>query len=333
MEGFDLIPHALKGDKGMNLVCIIASVIREPRRLRYFRMMLDSIRAQKVIPTQIMISIHIDPALMPRGDDDWKALFAGFPVDCLFVYKQKRAKRQFVQIREMLARIAHVPGKETFVMFSDDDDLWHPERAAVFFAYFDLLGKEPIRTTSSFLIREQTECTNGPPCTKCQRENEDNVDAMLACGCVKISFPSRTDVTSRLYEYHQYAVRPRVMEEFFQHSAQLVENNRFADMQFRLFVATYGGAEWKTCVINPAHWTYYYRQCDKTYAAATNACIDGHLYADNVVDYYLEMADCPAMGIDQARKGLMKNVANSDPEMGVYMTVKFCAALENKKKL
>lgn len=324
LEGFDLLEHARNGAKHMNLVCIIASVIRDTRRLRYFRMLLDSIVAQKVFPTQLIISVHIDPSLTP----DWDALFRGLPASGVLICKQMRAKRQFVQIREMLGRIKHISGKETFVMFSDDDDLWHPQRAAVYFAYYDLVDEQTLRMTSSFVVREYTASSQGPPCTACLAHNEQNVDAMIACGCVNIT--SYSDTENRLYEYHQYAVRPLVMEAFFKQYAQLVETNRFADMQFRYFVATYGGTEWRTCQIGAAHWTYYYRECDSTYTAVTRPCAGktGRELAESVIEYYLELVACPCICFETAKNGLLKSIAHFDAELVRYIITTFFARLK-----
>jgi hypothetical protein len=53
-----------------------------------------------------------------------------------------------------------------------------------------------------------------------------DVDAMIKCG--------------RYVEFHQIAVQPRVLREFNAAYPQLVACNRFADMQFRDFILTYG---------------------------------------------------------------------------------------------
>jgi hypothetical protein len=61
----------------MEIVCFIASVIRDERRLSYFRQLLNSIRAQTRAPARL------------------------------------------------------------YILFSDDDDLWHPQRVACYLNWFD----------------------------------------------------------------------------------------------------------------------------------------------------------------------------------------------------
>ena len=70
-------------------VCLLASVIKEQRRLGFFRQLLESVRAQVIKPDEMIVSIFIDPSL--EGDDKdtfWKDLFSGMPF--LRVMRQKR---------------------------------------------------------------------------------------------------------------------------------------------------------------------------------------------------------------------------------------------------
>lgn len=111
----------------MHLVCMIASVIKDARRLRFFKTLLESICQQAVPPLVIFISIHIAPHLSV----DWDSLLMKRSFACpLRVLRQKREKLQFVQYKEMMDRLERVfptpAGKDAFIMFSDDDDLWHP---------------------------------------------------------------------------------------------------------------------------------------------------------------------------------------------------------------
>jgi len=297
------------GYNHLHLVCMIASVIKDHRRLRYFRMLLDSIRAQIILPKQVLVSIYIEPKLLDNNAD-FDALFEGLPM--VHVARQDKPKRQFVQIRELLNQHLVEGERDTFVMFSDDDDLWHPKRCFYYYTQFAMLYKHAINiipTIAYMVALEQTSHVNGY-CKLCAEKNETNVDAMLACGCCKFVFQAEHS----LVEFHEYVVRPVVMRDFFSRFSDLVETNRFADMQFRREVAGWGGKDWNHAAVVPPHWLYYYRQCDPSYAAATQPGATAETQEEHTkeyVSYFLDMLFCPNMVedprmIDPIKKQLQK---------------------------
>lgn len=333
-----LLARAHAGKERMNLVCMIASVIRDARRLRYFRMLLDSIRAQSVPPHEIWLSLHIDPSVLSQ--EDWDPLLSNLP-GRVRILRQRRPKRQFVQYGELLERLKDTP--ETFIMFSDDDDLWHPDRALTYYHAYWQSNPDQLLDCASFVAREET-MHPSRPCARCQRDNEANVQAMLDCGCLTFRFVpyDPAERVTDLFEYHEYVVRPHVLRDFLSEHATLVETNRFADMQFRRFVVKAG----LTGVIVPSHWLYYYRRCDTGYAAVTNLPFDmpksGNVkdipqsVIDAVVEYYIEMAECPAMGPKRAAEGISAYV-KADRTLGARIFATFAAAKAlqeaNKRKV
>lgn len=291
----------------------MASVIRDERRLSYFRQLLNSIRAQTRAPTRLYISIHI---VLDLSSEEWSSLFANLPGNPV-ILKQRHPKRQFVQYRELLKRAAaDLSGENTFILFSDDDDLWHPQRVACYLNWFDnmiQMGTPPdvISRMTSIQAREQT--TPGLPCEVCQTNNSNDVDAMLRCGCVTIELLA-LEKGPMLLEYHQYAVRPRVLQEFLEKHVQLVETNRFADMEFRQFVRTYDDEKGCTGQLVPPHWMYFYRQCDPSYDAVTRPM---NLVTDmeEAVQRLTEMVACPSMG----RTAALKCIAKTDPSLWMHL--------------
>lgn len=283
----------------MKIVCFIASVIKDERRLKYFRHMLDSIRAQTTEPTNLYISIHI---AFDFSETEWKKLFANLPGSPV-ILRQKQPKKQFVQYRELLKRADDdLRKKETFIMFSDDDDLWHPMRVQRYMEFIEKAALEcpdSLSRMSAVQSREETE--QGLPCQFCQQFNESNVDAMLLCGCIRIAtYPYTKGLVNT--EYHQFIVKPYVLQEFLELYSQLVDTNRFTDMQFRNFVCCYKSDQsFVTGQLAAPHWMYYYRKCDTTYNAVTNpvgAADDFEAY----IQYLNEAIACPAMGPAFAKK-------------------------------
>jgi len=293
--------------KGLHLVCFLASVITDKRRLEFFRMLLDSVRKQAMpLNGGFLVSIYLDPELEP----DVKSLFRNLncPVKLLI---QKRPKKQFVQIAEMYScwekAFPCPPDREPFFLFSDDDDLWSEHRTEAYFRIWDGACKSnfPLDKVTSICAREHTK-HNDRLC-EAHKDGSD-VNAMIACGCVAF--------TEEIYpEYHEYAVRPFVVGEFLNTHDRLVRHNRFADMQFRSFVAGYSG--YNTLIIQTPVWLYFYRKCDRTYICATNPVKQTRqLYFPEdikeitaLVEYIAEISECPAMGPDRAAESLKNLMA------------------------
>jgi hypothetical protein len=257
----------------MHLVGFIASVITEPRRLMFFRELLESIKTQKKPLDGLFISIHIDPSL----NVDVKTLFKG--IKNVRVLLQKRPKKQFAQIGEMLEKLNSTfpcpSEKVQFILFSDDDDLWHHERTEF---YHEMWKKghetspEMMPIIASISVKERI-VFRKEPCVI--HLNTSHVDNMLECGCAILKRPSfpnikEEEVLTFDTEYHEDAVRPHVLRDFFKDFGWICRNNRFADIEFRTFVRKYKGSKGSTLNVIPSHWMYFYRRCDKTYPAVTN---------------------------------------------------------------
>ncbi|KAH9253734.1 hypothetical protein BASA81_008352 [Batrachochytrium salamandrivorans] len=248
----------------MQLVCLIASVIKCQRRLGYFQLLLDSIRVQIDQLDGLIISIFIDPSLnVPIR------LYNGLGgKEKCFVLRQKCAKKQFVQIQEMLPRVAaYFPpqGKETFLMFSDDDDLWHPERAIYYRnGFHDMVRNGSLSSTALLFVNEVT--IPGPD--HCFAHDPRNVQGpgdvqrMIDCGCVQ---------TQSILEYHYFVVRPCVLDDFFVAYPRFV-HNQFCDLKFVHFLSNDRNGRNDYCQVIPSHWLYFYRRiAEPGYEAAGNS--------------------------------------------------------------
>lgn len=279
----------------LRLICMIASVITDPRRLGHFKLLLDSIRAQTTKLSGLFISIHA-PGIPIKE----LTRSMGCPV---FILNQRQPKRQFVQYAEMLTRLEDVfpppDNSETFILFSDDDDLWNSDRVEHYFGAWNNTNPSAYSTISSICMKESTKVS----IRSCQHE-PSAVEDMIQCGCVRFEFPNRMESEMHAFatEYHEYAVRPFVLSQFISAYPTLVQENRFADMQFRDFVGSYGGKEYRTILLIPHNWLYFYRKCDESYMCVTNPChgiinlkaLDS-AQVRTVLGYALDMAKCPAM--------------------------------------
>lgn len=250
----------------MHLVCLLASVIRCPRRLEYFKILLDSVRSQTSRLDGFFISIHIAPEL--EQGINYSELFKGLPN--VRILKQKRAKPQFAQYQELYTRLGEAfpcpSDKEGFLLFSDDDDVWHEHRVEMYRTQWEracAMPGAPINRVSSICMRERIKVCNRF-CTK--HTDTSNVQSYLDCGC--LVFEQIPDIHVSL-EFHEYAVRRHVMGEFFQQHGDFCLYNRFADIVFRDFIFSYKLDEGITLHMCPPSWMYFYRLGDSNYLAQT----------------------------------------------------------------
>ena len=286
-----------KGQASARFVCLLASVIQEERRLAFFRQLLDTVRAQLVKPDEMIVSIFIDPSLEGDNRDQfWKELFHDLPF--VRVMRQKRKKRQFVQIAEMLGKVEDSPS--TFVIFSDDDDLWHPRRVFAYHALYNdtaQMSDSDMSKFSAMIILHDMKTNN----TKCpDHRDTSDVDGMIKCGCVElhhVPYEQRSGV-----EYHHMAVRPAVIKDFIASNGRIVRHNRFADMFFRRFVIAYKPKDCRTTYSSPPHWIYFYRHCDTSYECVTHPILNfdtGRKFtleeADAYMQYVAEAEECEMM--------------------------------------
>lgn len=255
-------------ESGAYIVCFIASVIKEPRRLAFFKLLLDSIRGQTHLLDGLFISIYIDPSL----NVDWSNMFKG--LGNTHILRQKNQKQQFVQIGEMSKKLESKftcpQNKTLFIMFSDDDDLWHCDRVKQYAKSWNdaptYASPEKIASVASICMSESM--TIDISCNV--HMNSSNVDEMIECGCVNVTIPTQEDAVNTMVEYHEYVVKHKVLIEFLKEYDWIVRNNRFADMEFRTFVARYNLERGSTIFIRPDTWGYFYRKCDPTYVNVTN---------------------------------------------------------------
>jgi hypothetical protein len=247
----------------LHLVCFLASVVRDVRRLEHLKSMLESVRNQRIPLTGgLFVSIYVDPILgLSRANV--RALFNGIPH--LHIFLQKRPKLQFMQFYEMFTRLNAVfpcpNGKALYIMFSDDDDLWHPQRTHYYHALHT--GSSKRDNVTGLCLVEYAKTNN----IACSTRHNNDVDSMIACGCVKFEHKHGG-------EYHQLAVKPIVLQDFFIKFLELCKRNRYADMEFRNFAFSYGGKQNMTVFGIPGTWAYYYRHCDSSYACNSYPQID-----------------------------------------------------------
>jgi hypothetical protein len=199
-------------------LALCASHIASPDRLAALEKMLLSWCAQSAsLPLWISISYATED-LRAAG----ARLFAKFRAPKgveLVVLQNKTAKSQFQHYTGLVARFRAKFGSDgkvmrhTWLLFSDDDDTWHPQRARVYGHRLDSLGSAARRITETIIERS-------PP-----DSHEQQKEHKLMASNVKL-----------LPEYHACAVRMAALAAFVDASQPLLLANNYADLFFVRFL-------------------------------------------------------------------------------------------------
>jgi len=252
------------------IVSLTASVIKEQIRFNYFKDMIQSVRNQNLYPDLFFLSIHISPKLN-ISNEDFNNIFKDFPCK-YYILKQKRPKKQFLQYKEMFNRLdQHFDDlNKTWIMFSDDDDLWNTMRTKVFFAGINLF-----KVSYPNSDEEKFVCVGIPESVKqkvdakvcCKIHTSFDVTKGISCGCVEVEIQSLEQIQRNIItkkgiwaEHHEYLIKTQVLGNFLKQNNFLVETNRYCDMDFRYFIISYKhNLNYKSVFIPIEEWMYFYR--------------------------------------------------------------------------
>ena len=183
--------------------------------------MLASWRAQSIpLPLWLSISYATD-ALQVAGVRLLSGFRAAKGVEFV-ILQNKTAKAQFQHYAVLVARFRNKFGadpmtaRRTWLLFSDDDDTWHAERARVYQHRLDTLGET--QRFAEVIIERQS------PGSREQRSEQKLADVHI----------------NLLPEYHACAVRMSALAAFVDASRPLLLSCRYADLFFVRYLMTPG---------------------------------------------------------------------------------------------
>ncbi len=243
------------------LTVLIASHVDDPARLRWFQCCLESIARQTVsVAVEIAWSSDIVGAqrLFDRVRDDFISLRTF----------QSDGRRSQFRHYETLS-----DGREGWILFSDDDDLWHPRRAEDYAIFASVSG---ILTCSC--LHGLSSATSKTTLAEIQPEDFEDVDRGVESGSASVQ-NDRLDC--KVANYTQLATSRRVLREFVARAGPLLDD-RYCDLAFSVFVRTY--QPHNTAVFKTVQWNYYYRvgggythACKRGFPAEDVALVKGRL--------------------------------------------------------
>jgi hypothetical protein len=284
-------------------ICVfLASVVKDGKRKQRLREMLQSAREQTTKPDYFCVSIYIENTTNEELEDMFKDV-----ADHIRIARRKQALPQFCQYRD-LAKQFHTtwyPGKNPWIVFTDDDDMWHPLRIAKFhYGISHCTGLYD--NVSGIGCAESTRQLNSQCCPV---QSWEDVDWSLGCGCA-LADPIPND---SLTEYHYCTLVLSEFQCFLDAFSFHVKHNRFTDMLMSNYVHNSGGVDRHHGVLptRPGEWTYFYRDGRAEYPTVTSYAVDPANERDHD-GIILEQLENPRI-IKQALKGLRAGALAATP--------------------
>jgi len=251
---------------GINLAALCASYINTPTRLKHFFVMLESWINQDPIQCDLIVSTSIvDDAIKTEFD----ARFAAFRrthagiATTLTVLVSRVRKNQFQHYKHILERLPGLVEQNPWVLFTDDDDIWHPKRTMMYHhavEFIETTGKTSVDRVNIPYYVESTD-------TDIQDyETVSEIDRAITAGHIKRSTCESNYVHS--------CVRLERLHYFLTHSTDELLQCTYADVRFEYFVKSDGHEKGKESVTTTEPWAdgwlYFYRHVADTKGSITN---------------------------------------------------------------
>ena len=201
------------------IVALCASHIDSELRLRLFRDMVASVRAQShPVPLYVSLSVAPDEPELEAAVSDALAAFgvAWRDTDALSgdsrvtVFRQPEPMAQFEHYRALCEelRTEHQGRTDVWCMFCDDDDFMHPGRSAAYRAVLDGLREDD---TAECFLRGTSLLLEG--------ETPDDVRDGRTVAYCDARLAAHTELTCEINsaEYYMYCARLGLLERFCAH--------------------------------------------------------------------------------------------------------------------
>jgi hypothetical protein len=248
------------------LVCLLSSVVTSARKLDLLRCLIESAKSQESTDFTLAVSCFVAEHVRPpdQGYGAWvKKLFDGVGKK-QHVLVQHEIKPQFLGYADLIRDMEILD--DTWLMFSDDDDLWSPGRVKLFrtclaFDSSDVVLFDELCVINADAVEAgkagvRYEC---PHCGVCCQEfkNSKDVEDALAKNCC-VRFASLVDGEG---EMNSFCVKISVFRGFVQTNMYFVSCNKYCDMLFFWWLKQRGHHTVK--FDNRRGWLYFYRNTQK----------------------------------------------------------------------
>ena len=234
---------------------LLATHIRSQARLASLCACLQSITEQQTAAASVMLSWSAEPELREVVEHVLQ-VWSSEQTFAVQVCAQQQQLSQFEHYAALSQQIPHQQG-EVWVIFSDDDDLWHPARVHNYLsAIQSWLQRDDAQNLGALVCTRHCSPTgplDAPPCSAAQ------VSALLAAGGAQMVGPSTPDgsaaINNHKQEYFDFAIRVQLLHSFVQAANQAVLSHIFADVAFRQWIRS---SPLLKVFFTPPDWMYFY---------------------------------------------------------------------------
>lgn len=221
-----------------DIVVVLASHIDTDLRLTHLRSCLQSIRHQSCMPQRMYVSASAADSLCMGLQETLTAAritLDGLGCDLRYTVGNQQLA-QFQHFAALFADMAHLDGASTWILCSDDDDLWHPQRVAVYMTAMKDRGPADMY--------------------ECAISAINRVD--LPAGC----WPAESQCTlldSGTSNYFNLCASLNLWRRFLQETPVEDLRGPYADVQLCYWLRT-AAAIWQLVEAPPGVWMYLWRQ-------------------------------------------------------------------------
>ena len=229
----------------MSLICLCASHINSIERKEYFLNMIE-----RWFNQNHKIELHISLS----ATDDINILYTinNLPkYDMLYIYYQKEKLSQFNHYKCLLQSITN--HDDPYVIFTNDNDLWHPDRSFYFFELITNYAQNMTYGRIPYYYENDSYIFNNNGKIICQVPNPG--------------------------EYIEYICKLNIFRNFVNNATDLILNHYLADMFFLHYLRTKNKERGFILKIDDPEWMYYLRGTSKSIADKNNRnVIDSDFY-------------------------------------------------------
>jgi hypothetical protein len=264
------------------LVALCASHIDGLERLRCFRAMLASWSKQS-FPVHLYVCMSCEPAMQAVVARVIEQSETEYPMLQFCTHEGRLAQFEHYKcLTQVFSRKDELP-EDLYVIFTDDDDLWHPHRAASYLRFYEQLVQRPEGFNSGpFGLGSLLDAHKAV-----KAYSAADVDALVQAGVLPYNqqmFPQ---------EYVALCVPFRILRDFISRASPELLRHRYADACF----FTFARAKQPDMMLGQAaYWTYFYRFDDTRLQASQTGASD----AEGAFAFLL--AYCPSRKYEDALK-------------------------------
>lgn len=297
------------------LVCFCASHINNKHRYVYFGLMLKSYLAQTEASKLIVVLSATDPKLLAMSIDLLEHCKAkgkhGNHIEYI-VFEGK----QFVKYKHAVETYKSQLGPDQWVFFTDDDDLWHPQRVQCFSALPSVMEKKLANRDDHMILQvnaiaEPVQSNHPLMVPKFVQEISltDGVDRAIQYEIV------RSKSEDSLREYVTYFMKFKVMKAFFEIAPDALLEHKYADMAF---VGALNRSFQHSIIRypDPSLWMYFYR----SNVDVEQVCQHGDLRSLKLFEGM--QAECDALNLTKDEESCLLTTLNCLECEGIVTSLK-----------